>query len=578
MKRVACVWLPRWPIQRITQSERDGSHPARVLFVESGAGLRVSACCSRATRQGVIVGMSLAEAHSLVPEADVRPHDQPADHAALRELCWWCHRYTPLVGFRLEEKAGLSSNVLHTAGTAGRASSGTRSATPQDPTHCRERPLQRSGRRSQLGERHGGRSLQRSKAKSNDGYESLFLDLTGCAHLFGGEAAWAARVVGELQGRGFTVCVAVADTPGAAWAHAHHLAQPGSCVVATENAQRALDALPVALLRLPDDVVRTLSELDLRTIGAVRRLPRKELPSRFGPVLLQRLDQALGAALEFIVPERPPEPVEISRHFEIALQDRRDVAMVVQEAVDRLARKLRKRTLGTQRIRCQLTGPVLATDEPSDDSSSEIELTVGLVRPSAESGHLWSLLEMRLERSPLPAEVTSLWLRAEELRPPQARQRLFFQEEDGHQLALARLMEQLSSRLGDRSVLRPWLVSEHLPERAVQWAPVSETSIQREDGSLVAVQVRGRPVQLLLHPTAIQVISSVPEGPPAQFTWNGVTRGVSWCWGPERIETGWWRRRHRRRDYYQVETDCGGRFWLFRERDGGTWFVHGVFE
>jgi protein ImuB len=79
-------------------------------------------------------------------------------------------------------------------------------------------------------------------------------------------------------------------------------------------------------------------------------------------------------------------------------------------------------------------------------------------------------------------------------------------------------------------------------------------------------------------PVGVEVMSIVPDGPPLRFSWNNRQHVVTQSWGPERIETGWWRSRHIRRDYYRVETTHGQRFWLFRQIDAGTWFLHGVFE
>ena len=74
------------------------------------------------------------------------------------------------------------------------------------------------------------------------------------------------------------------------------------------------------------------------------------------------------------------------------------------------------------------------------------------------------------------------------------------------------------------------------------------------------------------------VMSVVPDGPPVQFQWAGVSYRVSAAWGPERIETGWWRGHDIHRDYYVVETDDGARLWLFRRQDDGRWFLHGCFD
>jgi protein ImuB len=85
-------------------------------------------------------------------------------------------------------------------------------------------------------------------------------------------------------------------------------------------------------------------------------------------------------------------------------------------------------------------------------------------------------------------------------------------------------------------------------------------------------------MRLLAPPRPIEVASPGPGGPPVEFHWRGRRQVVARHWGPERIETGWWRRGLVRRDYYRVETTEGRRFWLFRDLAGGAWYLHGSFE
>jgi protein ImuB len=74
------------------------------------------------------------------------------------------------------------------------------------------------------------------------------------------------------------------------------------------------------------------------------------------------------------------------------------------------------------------------------------------------------------------------------------------------------------------------------------------------------------------------VTSVVPEGPPIRLRYRDRLHTIARSWGPERIETGWWRNGTARRDYYQVETAGAERFWLFRETGTGRWFLHGIFS
>jgi protein ImuB len=76
----------------------------------------------------------------------------------------------------------------------------------------------------------------------------------------------------------------------------------------------------------------------------------------------------------------------------------------------------------------------------------------------------------------------------------------------------------------------------------------------------------------------VQAISVVPDGPPLPFWWRAVEHVVSRFWGPERLETGWWRDELAARDYYRVETSTGLHAWLFRNRTGDGWYLQGWFE
>jgi protein ImuB len=79
-------------------------------------------------------------------------------------------------------------------------------------------------------------------------------------------------------------------------------------------------------------------------------------------------------------------------------------------------------------------------------------------------------------------------------------------------------------------------------------------------------------------PRSVAVVSIFPGGSPQRFEWRDRHYLVERSWGPERIETGWWRGDDIRRDYFIVEATTGERFWLFRNLIDGSWFLHGAFE
>jgi protein ImuB len=101
MKRVLCVWLPDFPIQRLNNERPETKSAACVLYVESGNRAQVVIASAEAQRYGVRTGMSLAEAQALIESALFLPHDANADSKELRNLAGLCYHYSPFVGFEL---------------------------------------------------------------------------------------------------------------------------------------------------------------------------------------------------------------------------------------------------------------------------------------------------------------------------------------------------------------------------------------------------------------------------------------------------------------------------------------------
>jgi protein ImuB len=178
-----------------------------------------------------------------------------------------------------------------------------------------------------------------------------------------------------------------------------------------------------------------------------------------------------------------------------------------------------------------------------------------------------------------------LW--ADQTIPLRPRQEQFFPDPasaaDGH---VSQLIERLTSRLGQAAVLRPVFEPDPLPERAVRYVAVigrSPSRGQKTENRRQKQQIRPlssvlcplsshRPLRLLAPPAPIEMGSTT-------FRWLGRRHVIARRWGPERIETGWWRGGGIvRRDCYRVETTDGRRFWLFRDLKCDDWFLHGIFE
>src|SRR5271166_3328016 len=159
-----------------------------------------------------------------------------------------------------------------------------------------------------------GWCLRYAPLTAPDPPDGVWIDATGCAHLFGGEAAMLGDLVGHLTRAGLAARAAIADTPGAAWAVARH-AGTETAVVPPGEAPRALAALPVAALRLDEGTLAALCRLGFDRIGPLEAAPRAPLARRLGEVVPRRLDQAMGRVFEPLAPVSPPGMVCERRTF-----------------------------------------------------------------------------------------------------------------------------------------------------------------------------------------------------------------------------------------------------------------------
>ena len=552
------MWLPGWPLQRLASERPELKERAIVMYVAPGRGAaRVRLCSAAARRRGVLPGMPLAEATALAAPRDAQkqprvaedssqplhlePHDPVADRAALARLATACQRFTPTVGW---EEPAADDDPL---------------ASP----------------------------------------DTLLLDIGGSAHLFGGEEKLARRVLAGFARRGLRAHVAVADTVGAAWACAHGAGwqartneATGAVVVPVGESSMALAALPVAALRLPARTLALLAALGLARVEQLMSLPRQAIPARLGPEIGRRLDQALGLSSEVIECRSLLPPLEADFSFETPTTARAPLLVVLGDLLGQLTRVLDERRHGIQSLDCRLYL----------ENGLVVSVPLGLVQPRADANYLRGLLELRFEQVQLAAAVSALRLRVVASAPLVHRQQELFVTDlaRDRQRHLAELLDQLTSRLGTDGVVRARLVSDAQPEQVCRYEPVlgsatASTSRAARRGKQASLSGRRRrqrallperaapvtfrrPLRLARKPLTVEAWSVVPDGPLLRFRWTEGEERVARSWGPERIETGWWRGRAVRRDYYQIETTTGRRYWLFRRLDDRRWFLHGWFE
>lgn len=420
---------------------------------------------------------------------------------------------------------------------------------------------------------------------SVDGEAGLWLDVTGAAHLCGGENGLLADLDQRLRAIGFENLLGLAETPGAAWAVARFatVRKLQDHIVPPHGVQSALHRLPLEALRLEESCVYLLKRFGLKTIGELCALPRVSLKRRFpseetGKAVLHRLDQALGRAGEPIVPLRPepayyermscPEPILETESFRLVLHD----------LLARLCNRMEKDCKGADAL----------TFSAYHADGGVSRAAIATARPSRDAAHLAHLFRDRIEAINPGFGVDVLVLSADAVERLEAKQlplsgnpKCIRDNDD-----LDQLIDRLSNRLGSQNVQRAVPCESHIPERAEKRVSALQ-AVTPETKKTPGKPLR--PFRLLDRPEPIQVMAEVPEGPPMRFTWRRVMHRVVRAEGPERIAPEWWHTaragRERTRDYYRVEDTDGRRFWLFREglyRDTGkeplpAWHMHGFF-
>ena len=432
--------------------------------------------------------------------------------------------------------------------------------------------------------------------------DGLKLDVSGVAHLFGGEAGLVTDMERRFAGLGLTSRIAIAPTAAAAWALARFA--PDLC--AGEGVEAKLAPLPVAALRLDSNTVQTLQRLGLKTIGALLAMPRLALARRFKDgAVVEALDRLLGRKAEPLVAAPRETPPRVTLRLEEPAAHAEAASQALERLIPGLVAALEHRRLGARRL--------VLTGFRVDGSTAVASVATSI--PSREPKHLQRLLADKAAALDPEFGFDGFALEAAWAEPLGAAQASLVEDVSADK-EVARLVDRLTVKLGAERVRRPRPEESHLLERASGWvAAVRVPSLLREGegggwrmkrldaaseaSSRALSPIRSTPPlhpspegegkspqRLLDRPEAIDVIYATPEGLPRRFVWRRLVHDIARVEGPERIAPEWWRQisSARLRDYYRVEDSHGRRYWIYREGlvgdgRGGlpNWYLHGLF-
>ena len=414
----------------------------------------------------------------------------------------------------------------------------------------------------------------------------LFLDITGCAHLFGGETNLLNLLCNALTEKGFAVSAAIAATSICARTMTRHV---DGRIVADGEEAAAVGPLPVSALGADQAIAIGLRRAGLKTIGDVAARDATEITARFGARFATLLAHALGQGDAPISPRKPLPDYIVEKRFAEPVSTESVISSCLSRLATMLIAAMEKQGKGARRLE--------ASFFRTDGAVRTIAVDTG--QPVTRADVVDRLFRERLESLSDPLDPGFGF---DLIRLSASHTEIVVQQQhdfDTHvhdNDELAALIDRIAARIGSGRVLVHLPQASHIPERAVLAAPAQHHLAHATEAAWperADDEPPSRPLRLFDRPEPINVpLATVPDGPPHHFTWRRAVHAVVKVEGPERIAMEWWKQDGKvlTRDYFRVEDESGLRFWIFRDglygselTDGegrpapANWYVHGLF-
>lgn len=402
--------------------------------------------------------------------------------------------------------------------------------------------------------------------------DGVTLDITGCEHLFGGEAALIGALCQQLRNFNVQPQTGIAATPSGAWALARFAFETGL----QSSEADMLRGLPVEALKVDDELTISMRRSGFNTLGALDELSAVVLTGRFGEDVARRLRKLLGQDDERIIPLRPIPKYFVQRRFAEPVLESSAIVLIITELIVETVAQLEQRGFGGKVFRVSLFR--------SDGDIRRLDVSTG--RASRDVVAISRLFDERLASlsDPLDPGFGFDMIRLEvTVVEPLAALQHDFDDSSTADDRISELIDRLAVRLGAGQIRRFMPRDSHNPVRAATTIP-AQTATPNGNRWPQPEEVPTRPILMYNRPQPIETMAGVPDGPPLRFKWRRIMHEVISAEGPERIAPEWWRQQTEglTRDYYRVENTDGQRFWLFREGLYGSdeqprWYLHGLF-
>jgi protein ImuB len=305
----------------------------------------------------------------------------------------------------------------------------------------------------------------------------------------------------------------------------------------------------------------------LSTIGELAALPAADLSARLGSagVAMQRLARGIDPGPLVPDPGVPRFAGTMALEWPIDLLE--PLSFVFARLLDPLADALERADRGAVALHLDLR----LTDRTSHRRS------LPLPAPMRDPRVLRTLLLLDLESHPPSAAVDVVSI---EIDPAPGRivQYSLLERAVPSPETLATLMARLGALIGETRCGSPVQLDAHRPDAWVMARPVfgdtrHHWELTTSESPPATTLRRFRP------PVAVRVMADAGRPVRIAIDRRGMPGGtVCQAAGPWRTSGGWWDADRWNRDEWDVALSDGAVCRIFRDRDGGQWFVEGVYD
>jgi protein ImuB len=303
--------------------------------------------------------------------------------------------------------------------------------------------------------------------------DTVWVDITGAAHLFGGEEALAVDLAERVRELGHRVKIAVSSGPALARAFARWAVparnprtQAGVWIIAPAQTRLKAAELPIRALPLGADNLSYLTRLGLLTWGELSRQPRSALAPRLGKEAARVLELCDGQDNAPLVPYLPPRTLVEESTWEDAVIGTEPLGFVLRGLASRISARLTARGEAAEALEVTLLHDTVIARFRG--VAPHTVLHFKLPQPVHREAELRRIIAARIERLKLAAPSVGMQLSVPRLGPMIKRQlalsELLAGDTTSGEEELPLVLAELAADIGEGNVGVLGLVDAHRPE------------------------------------------------------------------------------------------------------------------